>query len=99
MEIASFGHYRGRLMQPSASLIAAGNTYNPCLIIMRDKGYDLEAEAKSDESLIWVASRDGVRLSGYSPPELLGIVTLWEHYGPEWNRQSPNVLDEVLGRS
>jgi len=59
----------------------------------------IRLQAEGDESLIWVASKDGVRLSGYSPPELLGIVTLWEHYGPEWNRQSPNVLDEVLGRS
>lgn len=78
------------------SLIAAGNTYNPCLIILKSKGYSIWAE-ESDENVLWSASRNGNRLSGYSPPELLGIVVLWETYGENWNQQQPNVIAEVLG--
>jgi hypothetical protein len=81
-------------METPTSLVAAGNTYNPCLLILRDRGYRLWAE-ESGERLLWNASKDGHCFAGYSPPELLGIVVLWECFGDEWNRQRPDLLGEV----
>jgi len=78
-------------------LIAAGNTYNPCLLLLRDKGYQLSAE-ESGERLLWNASRDNHSFTAYSPPELLGIVVLWENFGDHWNRQDPNLIGELCAR-
>jgi hypothetical protein len=81
-------------MKEPMSLVAAGNTYNPCLLILRSKGYELWAE-ESNERLLWNASKDGNFFMAYSPPELLGIVVLWESYGTNWNQQRPNLIAEV----
>jgi hypothetical protein len=39
-----------------SSLLAAGNTYNPSLIVLRDKGYDLWLE-KGDSGSLWCAKK------------------------------------------
>ena len=76
----------------------AGNTFNPCLIILRQKGWTLRAETDGDR-LIWSALRNGVECSAFSPPELLGIVTLAETFGRDWNRQEPDIFGEILRRT
>ncbi len=78
----------------SHSLVAAGNTYNPCLLVLFERGYDLSAEEDGDR-MLWNATKGEASFTGYSPPELLGIVTLWEAYGPDWNRQEPNLISEI----
>ena len=83
----------------STGISAAGNTYNPCLLVLRSKGYELWAEETEDHRMIWNARMGSHSLSGYSPPELLGIVALWEAFGAEWNRQQPNVLREITEKA
>jgi hypothetical protein len=80
------------------SLTAAGNTYNPCLLLLRDKGYVLSTE-QADKRVIWCAEKNSHTFTAFSPPELLGIVVLWESQGAEWNRQQPDILGEVLDSS
>jgi hypothetical protein len=89
-------HVLGSRMNPTVqtSLVASGNTYNPCLIVLREKGYELWLE-KGDERSLWCARKDGQSFLAYSGPELLGLVALWEHFGEDWNRQQPDVLDEL----
>lgn len=82
-------------MREPTSLVAAGNTYNPCLLLLRDKGYHLWAE-ESDDRMLWNASKNEHQFMAYSPPELLGIVVLWESFGEGWNQQHPNLIGEVL---
>lgn len=82
------------MMTESESIVAAGNTYNPCLLILRGKGYELSAE-ESGERLLWNAKKDSHSFMGYSPPELLGIVVLWESYGTNWNQQRPDLIGEI----
>lgn len=77
-----------------SGLVAAGNTYNPSLIVLREKGYDLWLEGGEARSL-WCARKDGRDFLAYSGPELLGLVVLWEHLGEGWNRQSPDLLGEL----
>jgi hypothetical protein len=84
------------LMKYRLNITAAGNTYNPCLIILQRKGYKLSAEALEDDQNIYTATKGDARFSGYSPPELLGIVVLGEELGEDWNQRSPNVLRSIL---
>jgi hypothetical protein len=80
-----------------SSLVASGNTYNPSLIILREKGYDLWLERGEDGSL-WCAKKGGQSFLAYSGPELLGLVVLWEHLGEDWNQQTPNIYGELIDR-
>jgi len=77
-------------------IIAAGNTYNPCLLVLSTKGYLIFAECLSNGRPLWCAIKDGHEFSAYSPPELLGIVGLWEAFGNNWNRQTPDLVGEIL---
>lgn len=76
-------------------ITAAGNTGNPCLLILRSEGYHLWLEPRVQGSL-WCASKDGVSFSADSGPELLGIVMLWQRFGPDWNQQKPNIYSELV---
>ena len=78
-------------------IAAAGNTNNPCLLILRHAGYDLWLEPTEQGSL-WCASKNGFHFMGHSGAELLGIVTLWEQFGPEWNQQGPDVYGELIDK-
>lgn len=80
------------------SLVAAGNTYNPCLLLLREKSYILQVE-EGDDRLIWTATKGEHSFTGYTPPELLGIVVLWERFGNDWNRQQPNILGELTDQA
>jgi len=83
-------------MKTQFSLGAAGNTTNPALLVLKTKGYELQIEQEGDEATVYVARRDGREFLGYSAPELLGLVTLWENLGDDWNKQEPDVLTELL---
>ena len=80
------------------NLVAAGNTYNPALIVLRQKGYQLQAEDDdAGKRVLWMASKGEDSFLAYSPPELLGIVVLGESLGRDWNQQEPNLLGDLLG--
>ena len=79
------------------SLVASGNTYNPSLLALRDKGYHVWLEHPDDEDrTLWCAFKDDHDFLAYSGPELLGLVVLWEHFGDDWNRQSPDIYGELI---
>jgi hypothetical protein len=44
------------------SLVASGNTYNPSLIVLRQKGYDVWLE-KGDDATLWCARKGATRFS------------------------------------
>jgi hypothetical protein len=77
------------------SLVASGNTYNPSLIVLRNKGYELWLE-KGDDGSLWCAKKGDQSFLAYSGPELLGLVTLWENLGEDWNQQQPDVYSELI---
>lgn len=77
------------------SIVASGNTYNPSLIVLRQKGYDVWLEPGEDGSL-WCAKKGGQDFLAYTGPELLGLVALWEHLGNDWNQQQPDIYGELL---
>ena len=81
--------------QLETSLVASGNTYNPCLIVLRQKGYQLWFE-KGDTGTLWCAKRGDHSFLAYTGPELLGLVALWEDLGINWNQQQPDVYSELI---
>ena len=83
--------------QTQTGLVASGNTYNPSLIVLRRKGYDLWLEAGENGSL-WCAKKGDQRFLAYSGPELLGLVALWEELGDNWNLQAPDIYSELLDK-
>jgi hypothetical protein len=83
--------------QIESSLVASGNTYNPSLIVLRNKGYDLWLE-KGDNGSLWFAKKGTQSFLAYTGPELLGLVAMWESLGENWNQQQPDILGELFER-
>jgi hypothetical protein len=81
-----------------SGLVAAGNTYNPSLIVLREKGYELRLERAEDGSSLWCARKGPQSFMAYSGPELLGLVVLWEHLCEGWNRQKPDIYGELIDK-
>lgn len=85
----------------SFSLRIAGNTQNPALTILKDKGYQLWVEEHSGGRLSWNADQKGRLFSATGPVELLGLVTLWEVRGDDWHAKDheDDVCDYLFGEA
>lgn len=86
-------------MNPCFNLASSGNTTNPSLFVLRTKGYDLEVKNIREEFCLFIAKKEGRQFVGNSAPELLGLVTLWEHLGDNWKDQLsaiPDILEKVI---
>ena len=83
--------------ETQTSLVASGNTYNPSLIVLRNKGYEVWLE-KGENGSLWCARKDHHNFLAYTGPESLGLVTLWENLGEDWNQQQPDVRGELFER-
>ena len=81
--------------QVETCLVASGNTYNPSLIVLRQKGYDVWLE-KGHSGSLWCAKKGDQSFLAYTGPELLGLVVLWEHLGKNWNQQKPDIYGELI---
>ena len=76
------------------SLADAGNTYNPALLVMRSRGYELRLKVDDDGDR-WQASKDNATFGANDPLALLALTVIWEHFGEDWNQQTPSVLREL----
>ncbi|MFO0807709.1 MAG: hypothetical protein U0746_03725 [Gemmataceae bacterium] len=45
--------------------------------------------------LLAIARRDGQTFAVYTGPPTVGPVAVWEAFGPDWNRQEPDVYGEL----
>jgi hypothetical protein len=81
-------------MDKKESIVAAGNTFNPCLIILSEKGYRV-TYTDGARQVLWHATNDTLTCSACSPPELLGIVAMREFFGADWNRQDPDLISKA----
>jgi hypothetical protein len=79
------------------SLSTTYATHNPALILLKEKGYELSIiSEEASHSCVYVAVAAGRRFAADSGAELLGLVTIWEHFGEDWNRQEPDIMDEII---
>jgi hypothetical protein len=87
-------------MSEFVSIASGVSTDNPCMLLIRSKGYKAWIRCyrkKRDNSVrcLYFAASDGVSLSAWSGPELLGLVALWEAYGRDWCRQEPDAMTDI----
>ncbi len=75
------------------NLASAGNTSNPCLFILQKKGYKLKLLNLESERCLYIGFKEGRQFVGDSAEELLGLVTLWEHFGDDWRAKAANLPD------
>ena len=87
-------------MSSESSLSSTAATDNPALLILSSKGFDIRVNCyhskRGKPSCVFLAERAGRRFAGDSGAELLGLVTIWEHFGEAWNRQEPDILAQVV---
>ncbi len=82
-------------------LRSAGDTDNPCLLVLRSKGYELTLSFTKDRQGDYRqeidAEKDGRLFSATTPAELLGLVAMWETRGDDWKPKphEPVVFDEL----
>ncbi|MCL1994512.1 MAG: hypothetical protein FWG66_16330 [Spirochaetes bacterium] len=80
-------------------LAEAMNTYNPALFEVEKMGYKISLELTDDELEIsaWKAVKNDVRISGFNPLSLLGLVVIAERYGENWNKiDTGDLYDKML---
>jgi hypothetical protein len=89
----------------SVCIRIAGNTWNPCLLALRAKGYKLTfsftKRREGDYSQDIDAEKDGREFSATTAAELLGLVAMWEVRGDEWKTKpaESDVYDELYPSS
>jgi hypothetical protein len=86
-------------MERVLTIISAANTINPCLWVLRTKGYDLTVTNRSDKTCLYAAAKDGRCFGGISASEVLGLVAMWEYFGDDWHDKLsvlPDMLDGIV---
>jgi hypothetical protein len=67
-------------------LSEAGNTVNPALLILQSKGYEIgfEQGEGEDGGETWWAEKDDNLFTASDGLSLLGLVSIWENRGNNW---------------
>ncbi len=65
-------------------IAAAGNTEIPAYLALRAKGYSVRWERRKEQTEFWYAEKDGREFVAEGPIELLGIVSMFEVRGNNW---------------
>jgi hypothetical protein len=82
------------------------NTYNAALRIIKSKGYKVFLYPDEREEYLgnYWAIKGECDFIAEDPLRLLGLISIWEAYGNEWNNQKQkagyeNVREEILDRA
>lgn len=67
-------------------IAVAGNTINPALLILQNKGYEigLEPNKNENEYETWWAEKENRLFIANDALTLLGLVSIWENRGENW---------------
>jgi hypothetical protein len=83
------------------------NVYNTCLLILRQRGFDLEVsgEKQPDGSYpvdkLWIARKGDFYFAADNPIELLGLIAIYDHLQPNvdvdywWKIKGPDIELEL----
>jgi len=79
-------------------LTDAGNTYNPVLSVIREKGYHIYfvPYPRGDVDGDWWAIKDRRDFIAIDPLRLLGLIALWEQRGDKWREHDTS---DIYGQS
>ncbi len=62
----------------------AHNTYNPCLLVIRSKGYGIEHlddKFEGSDCYYWKANKGNKNYYSNNPISLLGLISVFEEFG------------------
>ena len=87
-------------------LFSYHNVWNSCLLIIQERGYRLFLVGEPDEfgtisDCTWNAEKNGIKLRGDNPIELLGLVAICEYHQPPkdvaywWRIEGENVITKM----
>jgi hypothetical protein len=80
-------------------LADAMNTYNPALLVLRQRGYRVWVDPSDEgsEGEDWRAEKDGRDFIASDPLRLLGLISIWEHRGDSWQAGAggADLYDEI----
>ena len=96
-----------------ADIREAMNTFNPALLLLQEKGYEVEllihypteeelCETKDDSGEVvgWRAKSGKCIISAQNPVSLLGLVMVWEKWGDEWKTAPmPDLYMQIYERT
>ena len=74
-------------------LIDAMNTYNPALLVLREKGYKIGLLVSDEEDKLgdWYAIKEGNEFKASDPLRLLGLISIYDVRGSEWRRTNGDI--------
>ncbi len=88
------------------SLVHAGNVRNPCLRLLRLRGYVLRMDCglyeDDDSTNSFSAHKNGFNFYADNPVELLGLTAFHDHHSPSsdapywWMIDGPNIYNDLL---
>lgn len=76
-------------------ICAAGNAVVPSYLALKSRGYDVQRMSSGQDDETWCAEKDGVRFQADNVIELLGLVTMYEIRGVNW-QAADEEIDEFL---
>ena len=81
------------------TLVDAMNTYDPALLALRKRSYQILVRPASDmgEGEEWLARKDGYELIASDPLRLLGLAAILESRGTDWqlSENEPHLYDAL----
>jgi hypothetical protein len=87
-------------MNKGCKIVDAANTYNLALSIVQDKGYKLFFLPSDSEFTngYFIALKGSRQFIGDDPLRVLGLITLWENTGDDWQNHIPEIdyYDKVM---
>lgn len=75
------------------SITAAGNTEIPAYLALVDHGLQVSRRQLPDGREMWIAEDDSVKYSAPSALELLGIYSLRQQPGADWQASDKQIHD------
>ena len=94
-----------------AALASAGNVYNACLHILRNKGFELWVQEDGVDSegaaiITYFAKKGEYDFAAPNPIELMGLVGIYEYINPSdppnhywWSINGGNIHDELFEKA
>ena len=75
---------------PVEHITAGGNTAVPAYLALVQEGFRVQCRSVGDTEE-WIAERDGLRISGSSTVEVLGLCAMRQQRGETWKAQDSEI--------
>ena len=90
-------------MEKGCKIADAANTYNLAISIIQNKGYKLFFLPSDHEFTdgYFIALQGARQFMGDDPLRVLGLISLWENTGDDWQSHMPKIdyYDNILSRA